>query len=175
MTRSGAPVTLVGLQFDSAVGRYAAPDSAEAVLLMRAGDIAVEMGTISLDERTWLTNPVTGRWEELTPGTGFNPAVLFDPALGWAALLGDLSDVSFVATEDGGHHLAATAPAVRVETLTADLVVGQSVPMDLWLDAATGHIVRLEFTTVGDDGSSDWVITLSGFGESVQIEPPPAG
>lgn len=175
MTRTGAPVTLAGLPFDSAVGRYAAPDSAEAVLSMRAGDLAVEMGTISLADRTWLTNPVTGLWEELTPGTGFNPAVLFDPASGWAALLEDLDDVSFVATKDGRHHLAATAPAVRVETLTADLVVGQSVPIDLWFDAETGHIVRLEFTTAGDDGASDWVITLSRFGESVLIEPPPAG
>ena len=175
MTRSGAPVTFDGLEFESAVGRYAAPASAEAVLLVRVGDIAAELGTISVGERTWLTNPATGRWEELLPGTGFNPAVLFDPSLGWVALLGDLGDVSFVATEGGRHHLAATVPAARVEALTAGLAAGQSVPMDLWLDTATGHIVRLEFSTVGEAGSSDWVITLSGFGESVQIEPPAAG
>ncbi len=44
MTHEGAPVTVEGLEFDGAVGRYGAPASAEAVLRVRAGDIAVEMG-----------------------------------------------------------------------------------------------------------------------------------
>jgi len=175
MTHAGAQVTVEGLAFESAVGRYAAPASAEAVLRVRAGDLVVEMGTISVGERTWLTNPLTGRWEELTPGTGFNPAVLFDPEVGWVALLTDLTDVAFVATEGGTHHLAATVPSVRLEALTAGLVPGQSAPMDLWLDAATGRIARLEFSTVGDEGGSDWVITLYGYGEPVDIAPPEVG
>lgn len=175
MTRSGAPVTIEGFEFASAVGRYAAPAAAEAVLQMRVADITVQMGTISVGERTWLTNPLTGDWEELTPGTGFNPAVLFDAEAGWVALLADLADVSVVATEDGAHHLVGVVPPARVEVITAGFAVGQSVPLDLWLDVSTGHIRRLELSTTGDTGVSDWVITLSGYGEPVQIEPPPGG
>ena len=175
MTRSGAPVTIEGFEFNSAVGRYAAPSSAEAVLQVRAGDITVQLGTISVAERTWLTNPLTGRWEELTPGTGFNPAALFDPQAGWVALLADLTGVSFVATEDDGHHLTATVPPARVETLTAGVAAAQSVPIDLWLDQSSGRIRRLELSTTGDAGVSDWSITLSGYGEPVEIEPPAAG
>jgi hypothetical protein len=174
MTRSGAPVTIEGFEFNSAVGRYAAPASAEAVLQVRAGDITVQLGTISVAERTWLTNPLTGRWEELTPGTGFNPAVLFDPQAGWVALLADLTGVSFVATEDDGHHLTATVPPARVEVLTAGFAAAQSVPIDLWLDQSSGRIRRLELSTTGDAGVSDWSISLSGYGEPVEIEPPAA-
>ena len=123
-------------------------------------------------ERTWLTNPLTGRWEELTPGTGFNPAVLFDPDAGWVALLADLTDVSFVATEEDGHHLTATVPPARVEVLTAGFAAAQSVPIDLWLDESSGRIRRLELSTTGDAGVSDWRITLSDYDEPVEIEPP---
>jgi len=172
MTRSGAPVTIEGFEFSSAVGRYAAPSSAEAVMRVKAGDITLEMGTISVSERTWLTNPLTGRWEELTPGTGFNPAVLFDPEAGWSALLADLTGVAFVATEDGAHHLTGTIPGPRVETLTAGIAEPQSVLLHLWLDESTRLIRRLELSTTGDAGVSDWVLILSGYGEPVQIEPP---
>ena len=175
MTRAGAPVTIEGFDFTSAVGRYAAPASAEAVLQVRAAEITVQMGTISVGARTWLTNPLTGRWEELRPGTGFNPAVLFDPEAGWVALLTDLTDVTFVATEAGNHHLTATVPAARVEVLTAGFATAQSAPIDLWLDESTGHIRRLELSTSGDAGVSDWTITLSAYGEPVQIEPPAVG
>jgi hypothetical protein len=175
MTHSGAPVTVEGLAFESAVGRYAAPDSAEAVLRVRANDLVVQLGTISVGERTWLTNPLTGSWEELAPGTGFNPAVLFDPDMGWVALLTDLTDVSFVATEGATDHLRATVPPARLEALTAGLTPGQSAPVDIWLDSATGHITRLEFSTQADAGQSDWVITLSQFDQPVQIEPPAVG
>jgi hypothetical protein len=175
MTRAGAPVTIEGFEFTSAVGRYAAPASAEAVLQVRAADITLQMGTISIGELTWLTNPLTGRWEELSPGTGFNPAVLFDPSAGWVALLADLTDPSFVATEGGAHHLTATVPPDRVEVLTAGFAAAQSAPIDLWLDETTGCIRRLELSTTGEAGVSQWTITLSAYGEPVQIEPPAVG
>ncbi len=110
MTRSGAPITVEGLIFDRAVGRYAAPAAAEAVLSMHAGDVAVQLGTISMDERTWITDPITGRWHELRLGSGFNPAVLFDPAVGWVALLNDLRGVTVEGQGGDTHHLAGNDP-----------------------------------------------------------------
>ena len=175
MSRAGAAVTVEGLEFMSAVGQYAAPSSAQAVLQMRAGDITIQMGTISVGERTWLTNPLTGRWEELTPGTGFNPAVLFDTAAGWVAMLTDLQEPSYLGAENGTHHLQGMLPPARVEVLTAGFATGQSVALDLWLDEGTGHIRRLELSTTGEAGVSDWAITLSGYGEPVQVDPPATG
>jgi len=172
MSRAGAPVIVEGLEFTSAVGQYAAPSSAQAVLQMRAGDITVQMGTISVGDRTWLTNPLTGRWEELIPGTGFNPAVLFDAAAGWVAMLTDLQEASYAGAENGTHHLQGKLPPARVEVLTAGFATGQSVAIDLWLDEDTAHIRRLELSTTGEAGVSDWTITLSGYGEPVEISPP---
>jgi len=173
MSRSGAVVTIEGLAFDRAIGRYAAPASAEAVLQMHAGDLAVELGTKSIGDQTWLTNPLTGRWGELSGG--FNPAVLFDPIEGWAALLADLREVSLVRAGGATHQLSGTVPAARIEALTAGLAEAQEVSLLLWLDAATLEITRLEFSTEGAEGRSDWVITMTDFGKPVEIEPPAEG
>jgi hypothetical protein len=178
MTRAGAIITVEGFIFDKAIGRYAAPDAAEAVLRMKTpgpgggeeGGLAIELGTIAVGDRTWLFNPLANRWDELSGG--FNPAVLFDPAEGWTALLTDLTDVTLVAAGERTHELTGTVPAGRIDSLTAGLAGAQEVPLRMWLDAATLQIVRLEFSTVGDQGRSDWVITMSGFGAPVEIEPP---
>jgi hypothetical protein len=175
MSRAGAPITIERLVFDRAVGRYAAPSSAEAILQMRAGDLVTELGTISIGDRTWITDPVFGRWHEYEPGTGFNPAVLFDPVEGWAALLADLTAVTVLEQGGPAHHLNATVPAARIGAVTAGLAAPQEVSLDLWLEAATLRIVRLEFSTDGDQGRSDWLITMSDFDAPVEILPPVAG
>ena len=177
MERSGAPVEVAGLEFVSAEGLYAAPAAALALLQVRASDLSVEVGTIAMDERVWLTDPLTGRWEEIPEGTGFNIAIIFDAEVGWVPLLTeDLSDIAYLGLKDDGngpHHVIhGSIAAVRVEFLTAGLVEAQSVESDIWIHPDSGHITRVEFST--DDGGavSEWVIRLSEFDEPVTIDPP---
>jgi hypothetical protein len=177
MERSGAPVEIQDLEFVGAEGRYAAPESADALLSMRAGDLTVRLGTIAVGERVWLTNPLTGAWDELDPGTGFNPAIVFDPRLGWVPLLAeDLSTPVLMGedTVDGvhGYHLTAEVAARRIEALTAGLVEPQDVGAELWFDVITGRIIAMEFTTTGPAGETHWRIGLKDYGEPVSIEPP---
>ncbi len=177
MERSGVPVEIQDLEFVGAEGRYAAPESADALLSMKAGDLTVQLGTIAVGERVWLTNPLTGAWEELELGTGFNPAIVFDPRRGWVPLLSeDLSRPALVGTErvDGveSYHLTATIAARRIEALTAGLVPPQDVDAELWFDVAGGRIVAVEFTTAVPEGDTHWRIGLTDYGDPVEITPP---
>lgn len=177
MERSGAPVEVAGLEFVSAEGQYAAPAAARALLQVRVSDLSVEVGTIAIDERVWLTNPLTGGWEEIPDGTGFNIAIVFDAEVGWVPLLtDDLSHISYLGMMDEGngprHVIHGSIAAVRVEFLTAGLVEAQSVESDIWIHPESAHITRVEFAT--DDGGavSEWIIRLSEFDEPVTIHPP---
>jgi hypothetical protein len=40
------------------------------------------------------------------------------------------------------------------------------------IDPDTDRLRRVEFDTVGDGGTSSWVIELSDYDEAVEIEPP---
>lgn len=177
MERSGAPVEVAGLEFVSAEGQYAAPAAARALLQVRVSDLSIEVGTIAIDERVWLTNPLTGGWEEIPDGTGFNIAIVFDADVGWVPLLtDDLSDVSYLGTMDEGngprHVIHGSIAAVRVEFLTAGLVEAQSVESDIWIHPESGHITRVEFATDDRGAVSEWIIRLSEFDEPVTIDPP---
>lgn len=171
MTVDGAAITISGLTMSSASGVYVAPDSARAVLTMSLGAITADLGTISIAERTWLTEPLTGRWNELDPGTGFNPAVVFSDQ-GWEPLLAeDITDAT-VSSHPRGYQVDGIAPAARIAVVTSGLVTDQDVDITLVIDRTTDRLLEVRFSTTGADGETDWVITLGPYDEPATVEPP---
>lgn len=171
---TGAPVTLLGVELRGARGQYAAPDASQAVLSAAIGGLVIELGTIAIGETSWVTNPLTGDWDEYTGSRAFNPAIMFDPDLGWRPLLTeDISEARLVTPVEGDTYLVAgTAAGARVEVLTAGLVESQPVALELSVDRSSGHVTRMDFSTVGESGETRWVLDLSEFGADVSIDPP---
>lgn len=170
----GAPVEIEGLEFAGVKGDYSAPASSVAVLEMRVGTVTVEMSTISIGNRTWLTDPFTGAWSELPQGVGFNPATVFGSE-GWVSLLNkDLSGAA-VRGRGGNYLLAGSVAAGRVERLTAGIVADQQVEIELVIDSKTFHVLTADFSTESNEGTTDWHIELGGFNRTVAIEAPATG
>lgn len=170
----GASIDLIaGLGLRSVDGQWTQPGSSRAVSELGAGDVTVQVGAIAVGGQTWITNPVTGDWEELPDGLGFDPNVLFAADTGWQALLSeDVSDAEFVGVENGDYHITAVAAGQRVETITGGFAGAEPVDIEMWVDPATGYLTRLVFVTTGDDGDTEWRMRLSEFNEPVTIEPP---
>jgi lipoprotein LprG len=163
------------ISLNSVIGRFNVPESADAVVEVEvAGALTTELGAVAIGGDVWLSDPITGELQPLPPGIDLDPSNFFDPSGGWQPLLEDLADVELVGTEDGLYHLTGTASAERVEVITAGLVDGADVVVDLWIDPVTGLVGRVEFTTDLGDGDAHWVLTLSDYGETFEIEPPPA-
>ena len=173
----GAPITLLGVELRSAEGQYAAPNASRAQLRAGVGGLVVELATIAIGDTAWLTNPLTGNWDRYTGDRAFNPAIIFDPEIGWRPLLTeDFSDGVLVETRevDGSERyvLSGTVADQRVEVLTAGLVDAQPLTMTMEVESGTGYITRMEFPTLGEAGETVWTLDLSEFGDPVSIEPP---
>lgn len=170
--------------FQSADGRFAAPRSSEAILTVQALGFVTEVGAIAIDGRVWLTNPLTGDWEEAPESFTFDPAELFDPDTGIPTLLSEASstaelvgDPAGESSDDGDtdrqnlHHVRTSVSAERVAVLTGGLVDEES-EVDLWIDADSNRVVEASFDVdVGGD-VSDWRMTISEYDEDVSIDPP---
>jgi hypothetical protein len=178
--RSGAPVyidSLDTLNFSSAEGQFAAPSSANAVVTLQVGNLNANIGAIAINGKTWLTNPISGKWEDAPEGYDFNPATLFDPELGWRPLLADgLSDVVWIGEESRNneprYHIRATADEDRVAVILAGLIKKQPVELDMWIEPSTGYVREAELSTVFEGQTSDWSIEFSEFEQPVEISPP---
>ena len=170
---TGAPVTLLGVEMRGAQGQYAAPASSQAVLQAAIGGLTIELGTIAIGETSWLTNPLSGEWDEYTGSRAFNPAIIFDPELGWRPLLTtDITEPRLLESTDEVFRVAGTTAPGRVEVLTAGLVDAQPVDLVLEIDRATGVVTRMDFATQGEEGETMWALQLSDFGSEVSISPP---
>lgn len=178
--RDGAPIyidPLDTLNFSIAEGQFAAPSSANAIVTLEVGNINAQIGAIAIDGVTWLTNPITGEWEDAPAGYEFDPATLFDPDLGWRPLLATgLSDVVWVGEEERNgearYHIRAAADEDRVALILAGLIQKQSVDLDMWIDPVTGYVREAELSTVFEGQTSDWLIEFSQFDDPVEITPP---
>jgi hypothetical protein len=178
--RTGAPVyidSLDTLSFSTAEGQFAAPSSANAVVTLAVGSVNAQIGAIAIDGTTWLTNPITGDWEDAPSGYGFDPATLFDPELGWRPLLATgLTEVEWIGEEtrnsQSRYHIRAQADQDRVASILAGLIKRQPVSLDMWIDPETGFVREAELSTVHKGLTSDWTIEFSEFGVEVEIAPP---
>jgi len=166
------------LAFERASGRFASPSSADAVIALTAGGRAIEVGAVAIGGVTWITNPVTGRWERAPESLSFDPATLFDPDLGWHPLLSSgLRHAELVepAPDDENRYLLrGVADRERVAVLTGGLV-RQRVPIDVWLDAVSGRVVEARFEAETPDGPTSWRLVLFDYGAEVVIERPDLG
>lgn len=180
LSRSGDPVFIDQLKttsLKSLEGRFSAPASAEAVLKVEVGGILnTEIGAVAIAEEIWLSNPLTGEFETLPPGFDIDPSSFFDPKGAWEPLLTDLTDVEFVGEEqrDGApmYHVRGLAPEARMQAVTAGLVRGSDIRIDLWLDPETALVSSLEFDAELGEGSSSWVLGFSDYGESFVVTDP---
>ena len=179
--RSGAPIHIDSgdlMVFNKAVGRFAAPSSADALLTVEIAGFNTEIGAIAFEGKTWLSNPITGSFA-LAPGSyAFDPATLFDPDIGWRPLLTDgLTEIEWLGLDpqvgENRYRLRGLADPERLEVITAGLVRDQEVVLDIRLDTETGTVREVEFATVNDGETSFWTLTFSGYGKPIDVAPPP--
>lgn len=174
--------------FQAADGRFAAPTSSEAILTVQALGFVTEVGAIAIDGRLWLTNPLTGEWDEAPENFTFDPAQLFDADTGIPALLRESSSTAEFVDEpddaDSGtssdesdpdqrdlHHVRTAVAAERVSVLTGGLV-DEASDVDLWIDPDSNRVVEATFQIEIDGAVSDWRMTLDDYDADVTIEPP---
>jgi lipoprotein LprG len=178
--RGGVPVyidTTGTLEFKDATGRFVAPQAADAVVKVGVSGLNVQIGAIAIEGTVWLSNPISGEWEQAPSSYAFDPTQLFDPDIGWRPLLADeLQNATFVGRKqiegEERFHLTGSAPAARIETITAGLVSNQDVDLDLYLDPETGHVLEVAFDATTAAGVSTWDLRFFGYGDDIEIVPP---
>lgn len=180
MIHSGAPVYIDPadvVAFKEADGRFEAPTSADALLTVSAFGLTVEIGAVAIDGQTCLSNIITGELEPAPAGYTFDPATLFDPDLGWRPLLAEgLSQVEWVGSDEvdgrATYHLRGLADQERVELITAGIVRGQDVILDLWIDQQTAYVLAAEFDADYRGEATQWRLTFRDYGKDVTVSAP---
>jgi len=177
LVRAGDPVLLdprAGIQFSAASGEYQAPDRVRARVKIAAAGTILTIEMLWLPDGTLASNPLTGAYEKLPAALGFDPAALVRREIP-AVLRGDLRAAALVGKEKVGaseaYHLKGTVDGAKLRGITGGVTVSGSHTVDVWIDAATFHVLRLVDTEPAG-AKSGWRLELSGFDKPVEIKGP---
>ncbi len=182
--RSGSPAfldTAETYSFRRAEGDFVAPDSAQASVRIITPGLIAEIQCIGMGDRYWETNVLSGEWTALPPEQGFNPAVLFDPEIGFQTIIeGDLTGLTRLEDEEleelPGRPLYVLSGKMRgehINTMSYGLMGPQEMEIRLWIDPETFDMHRILITQSRPDNEPTlWQIDFWDFDQVVTITAP---
>lgn len=163
------------LQMVSASGDVAPPDRLRLDAKAKAGPLNIAVGIVAIPGHSYITNPLTGRWEE----EQISVAAFFDPATGVTALMRAATEPRVTGTEkvDGRntHRIEASVDSGSMTLFTSNPVAGRKLKARAWVGVDDPVLVRVEIEGAVSEGEpADLLrrLTLSKFDEPVQIDAP---
>ena len=158
------------------------PDEMRALVRISSLGLVSEIGLISIDETSFVTNPVNQRWEMLPPDWGwfFYPALPFDETYGIPAVVPQVQMEKVGLEENEGqmlYHLRGLTQGELIRGWTANLMSDGEVSVDLWINTETFLIQRVHLVELDSkpENPTEWDITFSEFNQPVEVQAPPVG
>lgn len=168
------------IQLLEAEGNLQRPDRVRTdftARLLRATTITLKL--ISIGDRSWTTNLLTGAWEIAPEEFEYDPQTLFDNQQGIGPVMERVDDARQLPDEEvdgrATYHVEAQVGEEVIGPLTAFTMTGTPVTVNLWIDRETGDLLRARLAESAGEGRANpatWTLDLSGHGEQVTIEPP---
>ena len=171
--RSGNTPLSGNFVVDEAEGEVVKPDRISAKFSGSFGGFAINSGLITLGDLSFMTNPLTDKWEIVPPEV--SPLGFFDPRRGIVAIMSQVEQPRLLPGSDGVYRIGGKLRAVALRSLLGSALRDATVDVALTLDAEALHLLEAvidgRVTPAEEDGVVR-VITLSRFNEPFVIEPP---
>ena len=171
----GGTQFIPGLVVEEAQGDVVKPDRLSLKFSgIFGGGYAIKSTLISVSGTTYMTNPLTGAWQEMDDTV--SPLGFFNPAVGIAAMMLQLEDEEEVETgRDDVHRLTGTLPAVALSPLLGTAIEDAYVDVDLTIDSERHYLLEAIVSgrvIASDEAGIVRTIELRDFGEPIEIEAP---
>ena len=172
----GSLEILQGLLIDRVSGKVVNPDRLSMEFVGSfGGGYSIKSEIITVGDRTYMTNPLTGNWE--ASDASISPVGFFSPTRGIGEMLSLTQDASFIDadSEDGTYRIRGALPTTALSPLVGTTLTDRTVDIELKIDSGTDYLLEVRFkgaVTPSDVEDAERVIILSFFNEDVVIEPP---
>ena len=171
---NGFTESLGGLELhyiEGAITETALSVKAEANL----GRIYIEVDAVSIDDETWMTNPLTGEWEPFEDEN--NPLGFIQPIEAVKNILNNLIEPEFSVEPRSGepYTISASLAAEHLKSLLGEIKTGGVADVVVQFDAHNFELKSAVITGAvqnQDTAETTRIVDLSRYGEDFAIEPP---
>ena len=169
------------IQLLAAKGNLIRPDKVYTEFKIKiVKSVTLSMKLITIDEKHWSTDLITGKWTAAPEEFGYNPSILFDNQNG----IGPVMDKIFNATRRPNetvqgrdcYVITATVSQDVIGELTSNSMTGD-VSVELWIDTQNFDLLQANLSESPDVTShvpAGWVLTLTEQDKPMQIDAPDA-
>jgi hypothetical protein len=141
---NGTTRILMGLELVSAEGDIAGTDRAQMEIRARLGTSNLRLGIVILPEQSYITNPLTGRWQR----EEVSLAAFFNPEAGVTALMRSVTAASVSRTERIGdietYRVDATVDSGSLDLFAPDAPAGRPLQARAWIGVEDALVYRIE-------------------------------
>ena len=172
----GTPIA-EGLVVKEVVGNVVKPDKLKLTWEGTFGGFFVQADVITVGGESYMTDPISGRWGTLSGDV--NSLGFFDPAVGIASIMSDLTEVSMAGLEavDGvtTYRMKGKLPSRSLAPLLGTVAPDLMVDTEVWIGVEDMYLHQVVFrgrVTPDDADDIRRTIKLSSFNQPVSIEAP---
>ena len=175
--RGGGTPIAMGLEMERVEGDAVAPDRLSAVIEANISGLFFEVSTIAIGDSTYLTNPFTGEFEDISDA--ITPGGFFDPARGVGAIIGGAREATLIGETFLGDvpvfHLAGKVDSESLRSISGSAVEGIVLDAEIWVGMDDFLVRQLTLDGRITEEEVDGIvrtITLSDFDQPFTIEAP---
>jgi hypothetical protein len=167
------------LNMTQAEGDFVAPDRLKASVKATFQTLPVAVNVISIDNQSWITNPLQSGDHYLPLPNGPQTTAILDPNQGLLKAASDMRDPKQSGSERLGsvdtNIISGTVDAGALKSLATDAEAGRQVPAQIWIGKNDSLVYRVRLSgplSAGEPQNIVRQVDLSQFNESVTIQPP---
>jgi hypothetical protein len=175
--RNGGTAIAEGLVIKEVAGNIVKPDKLKLSLSGTFSGFFIRADVVTVDGETYMTDPINGRWEPLSGDV--NPLGFFDPAVGIASIINDLTEVSLMGLEIVGnvttYRMKGELPSQSLTPLLGTVPLNSLVDSEVWVGVEDMYLHQVVFhgmVTPDDAEDIKRTIKLSNFNQPMIIEAP---
>ena len=160
-------------------GDIVSPDKLQAKITGSYSDMAIEVRLVTVADKTYMTNPLSGTWE-VVPNS-FEVLNVFDPSKGVASIIKGMANVSDIGDEKIGkslcYHLKGDVLSESFAPMTGTTSTGVPVATEVWIDKKTLLVKQMKVTGKITDTEADGItrtLTFTDYNKDIEIKLPEA-
>jgi hypothetical protein len=175
-TGGGTPIGN-GVEMTKADGDIVKPDKLKATVTGTVMGMSLSMQMISAGQVMYMTNPLTGSWEQLS--SQFAILSVFNPNTGVTAIMRGITGLARLSYEQSAgvdcYHISGSIDSASLSPITGSSVQGTPIGVELWAGKDDFLVRSIQLTGKITDTEAAGIIrtlSLSSFNETIDIALP---
>jgi len=175
-TGGGTPIGM-GVEMTKVDGDIVRPDRLKATVTGIVSGITMRIQMIAVGEVIYMTNPLTGNWEQLP--SQFALLSVFNPNIGITAIMRGITSLAKLSDEQSAgvmcYHVSGRIDSENLSPITGSSVKGTSISVDLWVGKDDFLVRSIKLTGKITETEVPGIVrtlNLSNFDETISITLP---